>query len=119
MAKFLGNVTIKVDGVSVKTVPDSVEVEFGGMTRKSQMADNTFNYSETPAPSKVTFKILHTQKTGIKALNELADGLIEICTDLGGKIYKQTSATRMGAPIKTESGSGQITVETEGDPINE
>jgi hypothetical protein len=117
MSKFLGNAMVKINGKLVKTVPDSVELDFGGFQRESVMADNTFNFHEKPAPSKLSFKILVTSKTDVKVINELEAGTIEILTDIPGKEWTQTGATRMGDPIKIMSGDGQATVETEGDPI--
>lgn len=108
---------IKVNGKLVKTVPDSVELTFGGPMRQSVMADNTFNFNEKPAPSKLTFKMLVTSKTEEKVINELEGGTVEILTDIPGKEWTQTSATRMGDPVTVSSSDGQITVETEGDPI--
>lgn len=116
MAKFLGNVKVKVNGQLVKTVGDSVELGMGGYARESNMADDTFNFNEKPASSKLSFSILHTNKTDVKALNELESGTVEVITDIG-KSYTQTSATRMGDPITSSSSDGTIKVEIEGDPI--
>jgi hypothetical protein len=117
MSKYLGNAMVKVNGKLVKTVPDSVELEFGGFERASMMADNTFNFHEKPMPSKLTFKALITSKTEEKVINELEGGTVEVITDIPGKSWTQTSATRMGPPVKVTSGDGQMTIETEGDPI--
>jgi Phage tail tube protein len=117
MSKFLGNAMIKINGKLVKTVPDSVELNFGGPMRQSVMADNTFNFNEKPAPSKLTFKVLVTSKTDVKVINELESGTVEILTDIPGKEWTQTGATRMGDPVSLSSGDGQMTIETEGDPI--
>jgi len=117
MSKFLGNAMVKVNGKLVKTVPESVELEFGGFERASMMADNTFNFHEKPIPSKLSFKIIVTSKTDVKTINELDGGTVEVITDVPGKTWTQTAATRMGPPVKISSGDGQMTVETEGDPI--
>lgn len=117
MSKFLGNAMVKINGKLVKTVPDSVELNFGGFMRESVMADNTFNFHEKPAPAKLTFKALVTSKTEEKVINELESGTIEVLTDIPGKSWTLTSATRMGDPVSVSSGDGQFTVEIEGDPI--
>jgi hypothetical protein len=108
---------IKINGKLVKTVPDSVELNFGGPVRQSVMADNTFNFNEKPAPSKLTFKVLVTSKTDVKVINELENATVEILTDIPGKQWTQTGSTRMGDPVSLSSGDGQMTIETEGDPI--
>ena len=118
MAKTMGPGTIvKINGQKVNTVQGSVEVEFGGLERTEKMADNQFNYMETATPSKVTFKALVTPKTPMKLLNELADGQLEIITDIG-VTHLQTSATRMGPPIKMTTTDGELSVEVGGDAIN-
>ena len=98
MSKFLGNAMVKVNGKLVKTVPDSVEVEFGGFERSEMMADNTFNYQEKPIASKVTFKCIVTSKTDVKVINELAEGTVEVITDIPGKTWTQTAATAWVRP---------------------
>lgn len=118
MAKFLGTAKIKINGGLVKTVPGSVELEYGGKTRESVMADGQFNFNEKDVPTKLSFKMLHTSKTQMKKVNELADGMVEVETDIG-KTYTITSAARMGDPIKTKDSDGQVDVSIEGDPIPE
>jgi len=117
MAKFLGNVKIKIDGQLVKTVPDSVEVDFGGYARADQMADDTFNYNAKPIASMLEFEGLVTTDTSISALNDLEQGTVEVITDLPGITYKMTNATRMGDAIKVSSSSGRFRMQVKGDPI--
>jgi len=117
MSKFLGNAMVKINGKLIKTVPDSVEIEFGGFERSEMMADNTFNYNEKPVASKVSLKCIVTSKTDVKVINELAEGTVEVITDIPGKTWTQTAATRMGSPVSITSSDGQLKVEFMGDPI--
>lgn len=117
MAKFLGNVKVKIDGELVKTVSDSVELDFGGFERADQMADDTFNYSEKPIASMLEFEGLVTTETSISKLNGLTAGTVEIITDLAGVTYKMTNATRMGEAVKVSSSTGRFRMQIKGDPI--
>lgn len=117
MATYLGSAKVKVNGQLVKTLPDSVEVDFGGDQVTDQMADDQYNSSSKPMNSIVTFKILLTPKTPLKLINGLKEGQVEVICDIG-VTYLQTRATRSGAPIKATSADGTVTVQTSGDPID-
>lgn len=117
--KVLGTCIVKVDGQLFKTVPDSVELMFGGFSRTAEVADNTVNHRDGPlVPSKMTCEFLHTEKTDIKKLNDLVGGLVEVVTDIGGGItYTIPNATRTGDPISMSSSNGRIKFQVEGDPV--
>jgi hypothetical protein len=79
--------------------------------------DETVNYQDGPlVPSKLTCEFLHTEKTDIKKLNDLVEGMIEIETDIG-ITYTMPNASRTGEPIGTVSGSGRIKFQAEGDEV--
>lgn len=117
--KILGTVIVKVNGQNYKTVPDSVEISFGGFARTAEVADNTVNHRDGAlVPSKLTCEFLHTEKTDIAALNDLIGGLVEAVTDIGGGItYSIPNATRTGDPVSTSSSNGRIKFQCEGDPV--
>lgn len=116
--KIMGNVLLKIDGQLVKTIPGSVEIEFGGFEREEVMADGQFHYRETPIASRVTAKLAVTEKTDIRKINNLAEGMVEVVTDIGGGLtWTQSSATRMGEPVKASSSDGQMDFMSAGDPI--
>lgn len=116
MSKYVGTAMVKINGQLVKTVPKSVELNFGGATRTTTMADNTMNFSEEPTPSKLTFKALVTSQTDEKMINDLVNGTVEIIADVG-KSWTMTSALRSGDPVSMSSNDGQLSVEISGDPI--
>ncbi len=115
--KVFGSSIVKIDGALFKTVPDSVELMFGGRNRTAEVADDTVNHRDGPlVPSRLTCEFLHTEKTDIAKLNDLVGGVIEIITDIG-TTYTMPNATRTGDPIMTSSSNGRIRFQAEGDPI--
>jgi hypothetical protein len=116
MSKFVGSAKIKVNGQLVKTVPDSVTVIFGGPTRQSQMADDTYNYSETTTPASVEYEGLVTPKTKIKTLGQVEEGVVEIIPNNGAGPWTLTSATNIN-PIEVSTSTGRFKQRFEGDPI--
>ena len=117
--KILGTCIVKVDGAQFKTVPDSVELSIGGFNRVVETADNEIHYRNGAlVASKVTCEFLHNEKTDLKKLNDLEEGMVEIVTDMGNGItYTIPKASRTGEPITTSSSNGRIKFQAEGSPV--
>ncbi len=117
--KILGSCVVKVDGISFLTVPDSVEISFGGRAREAVVADDDVHYRDGPlVPSMLSCEFLHSANTDIKKLNDLVNGLVECITDIGSGItYTIPNATRTGLPIKSSSSNGRIAFQCEGKEV--
>lgn len=113
MSKAIGSAKCKVKGQYCKTVPDSVELNYGGEERTAVIADDTFNYRSVPVPANLKVKFLHIEKTKVKMLNDLEEDVIEIEFD-NGVTYTLEQATRIGSPLTTSSSDGQIAAEFSG-----
>lgn len=115
--KVLGSCYLKIDGQLYKTVPDSVEITFGGREVTAMPADETIVFQEGPlVPSMIAAEFLLTEKFDVKKINELSGATIEVITNIGVS-YVMPKASRTGAPISAASGTGRVRAQFQGDPI--
>ena len=115
--KVFGSSIVVVDGKRYNTVPDSVELGFGGRNREAVVADDQVHHRDGPlVPSMLTCEFLHTASLDIKALNDLVGGMVEVITDIG-VTYTIPNATRTGDPIGTSSSNGRIRFQCQGNEV--
>lgn len=116
--KILGACIVKISGQKFNTVPDSVELDFGGYEVTAETADDEIHFRNGPkVAAMVKCEFLHKASTDIKFLNEVDDKLIEIeCLDLG-LTYSIPKGTRTGPPIGTSSANGHIKWQAQGNPV--
>jgi hypothetical protein len=117
-SKILGVCIVKISGKKYRTVPDSVELDFGGYEITAETADDEIHFRAGPLQaSMLKCEFLHKADTDIKALNELDDKLVEVeCKDLG-LTYSLPNASRTGPPISTSSSNGHIKFQCQGKPV--
>jgi hypothetical protein len=113
MAKHVGSAKIKLNGMLLGTVPNTVEVMEGGKQRTAQIADGIFHTNETDVPGSIKAEFLHTAAFSFKTVNELTDGLIEVEYDIGTRL-EMTGATRIGDPISSTTSDGRVKAEFSG-----
>lgn len=113
MAKQVGSAKVKVNGMLLGTVPNTVEVMEGGAQREPVIADGIFHYKETPVPGSVKAEFLLTDKFPFKTVNELTDGLVEVEYDNGTRL-ELTGAMRNGDPISSSTSDGRVKAEFSG-----
>lgn len=117
MSKFVGSGKVKINGQLCKTVPDSIELMFGGHERTAESADDTVCTKDGPlVPSMLNCEFLHTKALDIKMLNDLEGATIEIEFN-NGITYVMPNASRTGPPIKTSSANGRVPFQAQGDEV--
>lgn len=106
MAKVLGRVTIKVDGVTVKSKPGSTLTR-GGRQRTPQVGDNEIHgASETLVPPELTVTITQTKEVTLETIEAIEEATILFEGD-DGVSYVLDKAFSTTAPTLNSS-NGEI-----------
>lgn len=111
MAKSVGVVKLKIDGVDYGTLPDS-EMEPGGVTRDPIYASGRVFLPETPVAARFRGGIVLKSDTDLEAIRNIDGKVVEFETDVG---ITYTSANCAIAAPPTVSTAG-VRFELIGDP---
>jgi hypothetical protein len=113
--KILGKAFIRVNGMSLASLPGTAKLSPGGVERKPVVGDHGFlGYTETPVHAEVECDIAIDASTDIIALNKTTDATVTFECDSG-----QVFIVRQGAvasPVGAESGTGKASVKMIGSP---
>lgn len=113
--KILGKAFIRVNGMSLASLPGTAKLNPGGHERKPVMGDHGFlGWTETPVHSEVECDIAIDANTDIMTLNKTTDATVTFECD-SGQVYIVRSATP-ATPVGAESGSGKASIKLIGAP---
>lgn len=109
MAKILGRVYIRVDGMTLSSIPGTGKLDPGGVERTPVMTDRGFvGYTEKPVHAEVEAEIVVDSETDIIKLGNTVEASITFEADSGQVFVIRNAACAM--PIKPQAGDGKATV---------
>lgn len=115
--QVVGQVTIKVDGETLKSKPGAT-LEIGGPNRTAQEGDNDASaFSVQTMPSKVTATLLMKKDVSLTAIGAMDNVTITFEAD-NGKTWIIRNSYSADAPVLTAGGEGANVV-FQGPPAEE
>lgn len=115
MAKSTGRVSVKVNGVTLRSAPGA-SIKIGGVTREAVPNDQgTVDYRETTEAAEVSATLIHTAETDLIGLRNFVGGTVNFETDTG-VVYVVGDAfvTELG-----ELSEGEVEVTFGGNPAEQ
>jgi len=113
--KILGKAFIRMDGMSLASLPGTGKINPGGVERKPVMGDHGFlGWTETPVHAEIECDIAIDASTDIMKLNKTTNATITFECD-SGQVYVVRSGT-LATPVGAESGNGKASVRIIGAP---
>jgi Phage tail tube protein len=102
MAKSVGLIKVKIDGIDYGTLPDC-EAELGGVTREPIYASGRTFLPETPVACRIRLGVVIKSDTDIETIRKIDGKVVEFETDVG---ITYTSANCSIAAPPTISNAG-------------
>ncbi|SNT28975.1 Phage tail tube protein [Noviherbaspirillum humi] len=109
MSKMFGRAFIRVNGLTLASLPGTGKLDPGGVERTPVVGDYGFlGYTEKPVHAEIECDIIVDANTDIVALNRTADASVTFECDSGQVFIVRNASLAM--PVKPQSGDGKASV---------
>lgn len=116
MAQVTGIVKVYLNG-ALQRSKEGASLNLGGKERTAVVGHSVYGYTEKVVPSELKFELAHTSDTDLIELAAMVSTTVKFETDTG-ITYLVTNGF-VTKPPELKGGSGEVTVEMQGDPAIE
>lgn len=108
-SKYLGRAFIRMNGLSLASLPGTAKLNPGGVERSPVNGDHGhLGYTEKPVNSEIECDFAVGADTDLQALQNMTDGTVTFEADTGQVWIIRKAAT--AGPIAVQSGEGKASI---------
>lgn len=117
-SKYFGRAFIRVNGMTLASLPGSAKLNPGGVERTPVVGDfGHLGFTEKPISGEIECDIAVGPDTDLAALNKTTDASITFEAD-SGQVWVMRNAA-MAMPVNIQSGDGKATVKFIGSAVEQ
>jgi hypothetical protein len=115
-SKYLGRAFIRINGVTIPSLPGSAKLNPGGVERTAVNGDFGFlGYTEKPVNGEIECEIAVGADTDLAALNKTTDATVTFEGDTGQVWIMRNAA--LASPVAVQSGDGKASLKFIGSKV--